>query len=304
MKMYIGLTDFDWYTLLSSKKLDEVNFWKPGTTPFRALEPNDLFLFKLKSPYNAVVGGGFFVRYVEIPINMAWETFGDENGTVDQQEFASRIIKYRQKNGVDVTYPQVGCIILTEPFFFDRPLWIKGPADMAKNIVTGKLYSTEAGEGKRVFEEVMTKLPLALGPQASAGISNRYGESFTKHRLGQGGFRILVTESYNRQCAISGEKTLPVLQAAHIKPYSDDGPNEVNNGILLRSDIHKLFDDGYITITPNLEVLVSGRLHSDFGNGKLYYQYNKEKLLSTPESRDDMPSREFLEWHNDTVFLR
>lgn len=89
-----------------------------------------------------------------------------------------------------------------------------------------------------------------------------------------------------------------------IRPYSNDGPNEVKNGILLRSDIHKLFDDGYITITPNLEVLVSNRLHSDFGNGKMYYQYNREKLISTPADLGDLPSKEYLEWHNDTVFLR
>lgn len=175
---------------------------------------------------------------------------------------------------------------------------------MAKNIVTGKLYSTGLGEGKRVFEEVMAKLPFAIGATTSASASNRYSESLTKHRLGQGGFRILVTELYNRRCAISGEKTLPVLQAAHIRPYSNDGPNEVKNGILLRSDIHKLFDDGYITITPNLEVLVSNRLHSDFGNGKMYYQYNREKLISTPADLGDLPSKEYLEWHNDTVFLR
>ncbi|HEY8423583.1 MAG TPA: HNH endonuclease signature motif containing protein, partial [Clostridia bacterium] len=66
---------------------------------------------------------------------------------------------------------------------------------------------------------------------------------------GQGAFRVLVTDAYNRQCAVSGEKILPALEATHIKPYSKEGPNDVKNGILLRADIHKLFDAGYITIT-------------------------------------------------------
>jgi putative restriction endonuclease len=54
-----------------------------------------------------------------------------------------------------------------------------------------------------------------------------YSQSIlTKVRLGQGAFRILVTDAYNRKCAISGEKTLPVLEAAHIKSFSESGPHK------------------------------------------------------------------------------
>ena len=77
----------------------------------------------------------------------------------------------------------------------------------------------------------------------------RYGaEYLTRARIGQGAFRVLVTDAYQRRCAISGERTLPVLQASHIRPYSDEGPHHVANGILLRSDLHTLFDRGYITV--------------------------------------------------------
>ncbi|WP_162470581.1 HNH endonuclease [Desulfosporosinus orientis] len=61
----------------------------------------------------------------------------------------------------------------------------------------------------------------------------------------------MVTEAYYRRCAITGEKTLPVLEAAHIKPYSLEGSHETNNGLLLRKDLHTLFDRGYITITED-----------------------------------------------------
>ena len=47
MKMYVGITDHDWFKLLRQEKCDEVNFWTPGSTPFKALQMNDLFLFKL-----------------------------------------------------------------------------------------------------------------------------------------------------------------------------------------------------------------------------------------------------------------
>jgi len=53
-----------------------------------------------------------------------------------------------------------------------------------------------------------------------------------------------VTDAYTRRCAITGEKTLPALQAGHIRPHAKSGPHEIRNGLLLRSDLHNLFDLG------------------------------------------------------------
>lgn len=301
MKIFVGLTDYNWYIFLKNKSLDEVNFWRPGETGFNALKPNDLFLFKLKKPYYAIVGGAFFIRYVRIPIIMAWESFGEKNGAADEESFYKRIRDYRNKNHIQINTNELGCIILAEPFFFEQMQWIQSPNDFSSNIVTGKVYDSEVGEGQRIFEEVMCKLPLTSFAKSEVQKDNRYILAQTKHRLGQGCFRIEVTESYNRQCAISGEKTLPVLQAAHILPFSKKGPNAVNNGLLLRSDIHELFDIGYITIAPNYEVRISSRLHKDYGNGKMYYQFDHQKIY-LPKHNDDKPLKEFLEWHNDMIF--
>ena len=59
--------------------------------------------------------------------------------------------------------------------------------------------------------------------------------------------RFAVTSAYQSACAVTMEHSLPVLDAAHIRPYSDGGEHEVSNGLLLRSDIHRLFDK-----VPNL----------------------------------------------------
>lgn len=68
MRMYVGVTDKDWYNLLRTEKCEEVNFWKPGgNTTFKAINPGELFLFKLHSPENYVVGGGIFIRYSILP---------------------------------------------------------------------------------------------------------------------------------------------------------------------------------------------------------------------------------------------
>lgn len=143
-------------------------------------------------------------------------------------------------------------------------------------------------------------------PAASAAVpatGQRYAESLTKHRLGQGVFRALVVDAYYDRCAITGERTMPVLQAAHIKPFSQDGPHAVSNGLFLRSDMHTLFDAGYLTITPNLTIHASRRVHDDFGNGRMYYAYQGKQLTVVPDDSVNRPVKDYLEWHNDCVYL-
>lgn len=130
-----------------------------------------------------------------------------------------------------------------------------------------------------------------------------YGLSvLTKVRLGQGAFRVLVTDAYNRKCAISREKTLPVLEAAHIKPYAESGPHFISNALLLRSDLHKLFDSGYLTITNDLKVEVSKRIKEEFQNGKEYYKFHGGDLLALPNRKIDKPESRFVEWHNENIY--
>jgi putative restriction endonuclease len=120
-------------------------------------------------------------------------------------------------------------------------------------------------------------------------------------RLGQGAFRILITDAYERRCAITREKALPVLDAAHIRPVADGGSHRLDNGLLLRSDVHTLFDRGYITVTPEHRVRVSRRLKADFDNGEHYYQLEGSALW-IPRGTEAQPRGDLLEWHADTVF--
>lgn len=113
-------------------------------------------------------------------------------------------------------------------------------------------------------------------------------------RLGQGTFRIATLRAYGRACAVTGEHSLPVLEAAHIWPYGDGGSHEVSNGILMRADLHRLFDRGYVTVTPNLRLQVSPRLKQDFHNGRSYYPFD-EQSVRVPKDPTEQPSREHLE---------
>ena len=126
-----------------------------------------------------------------------------------------------------------------------------------------------------------------------------YGAPVTiRPRLGQGAFRVEVTDAYLRRCAITGEKTLPALEAGHIRPYAKSGPHEIRNGLLLRSDLHNLFDLGYLTVTLDYKVKVSRRIREEFENGRDYYALDGQRLAVLPSDETARPAREFLEWHH------
>jgi putative restriction endonuclease len=199
--------------------------------------------------------------------------------------------------------PEIGCNILNGPFFFEESQWIPAPESWAPNIVRGRTFDTDETDGLRLWNAVTERLRVTAAPDV-AEQTVRYGaEYLTRARLGQGAFRVLVTEAYDRRCAITGERTLPVLEAAHIKPYAETGPHLISNGLLLRSDLHILFDDGYITVTDDLCVEVSKRIKEEFENGREYYQYLGKPLFKIPGSDYERPSVEFLRWHNENRFL-
>ena len=96
---------------------------------------------------------------------------------------------------------------------------------------------------------------------------------------------MLVTDLYERRCAVTGERTLPVLDAAHIRPLRrQTGPHDPRNGLLLRSDLHTLLDRGYVTVTPELRFEVSGRIREEFENGRDYYALHGGRF-ACPSSR-------------------
>jgi len=310
MKGFIANTDYDWYTYLASRdNLEEANFWKPaGNQYFKALQRGEPLIFKLKAAHgHAIVGFGLFALFKQLTVFDAWQMFGDANGAADMDRVVERVGKYvRNRPG---RHHSIGCILLASPIFFDRPLWVRGPDDWKNQIVSGKTYDLSRGEGRRIWTECLERAAMMPLPTVASENLGRTRENttrgtgyFVQPRLGQGLFRATVQDAYNR-CAVSGEHSLPALDAAHIKPFKDGGPNELPNGLLLRADIHRLFDRGYVTITPDYNFKVSPALNDEFHNGKIYYQKDGSPIWMPP-SADARPSREYLAYHGEEVFLR
>ena len=95
---------------------------------------------------------------------------------------------------------------------------------------------------------------------------------------------------------------IPILDAAHIRSYADGGQHELSNGMLLRTDIHRLFDLGYVTVTDDRRFAVSERLKTDFDNGVHYYAMQGQRLAS-PAPGLAAPTPEALKWHRDNRYL-
>jgi putative restriction endonuclease len=306
MQGTVAPTDFDWYQFLRSRSVvEEVNFWRPSVFRWFQAPRFSPYLFKLKAPHNAICGFGYFTRYSALPYWLAWEAFGEGNGCPSQSVMLECIESIRKRMGFRGGAPKghIGCIILVAVSLFPEGAWVKQPSDWPPRNLTPMRYDLNTGEGKRVWSECLERAALAeihepTGPLVTAAVP-RYGTArLVEPRLGQEAFRVEVTEAYERACAMTGEHSLPVLDAAHIRPYNEDGPHATSNGLLLRADIHRLFDKGYITVSPDYTIHVSQRLKQDYDNGRTYYPLHGTSLRPTLVGAD-RPSAAFLGWHNE-----
>lgn len=301
MRGFVGVTDSSWYQFLRARPdLNEVNFWRPSGQGFGALTSGEPFIFKTHRPHDRLVGGGFLSGSTKLRLSEAWDFFGEANGVPSLEAMRAVIGQYRTHALEPREDPDIGCILLRDVFFVEDRDSAAPPPDFASNIVSGKSYNFTQGS---YLEQVLES--LLLRSQAPTWVPGPvFGDlRLVAPRLGQQAFKAVVLTAYQRRCAITGAKIQPTLQAAHIRPVSCDGQNRVDNGLLLRSDIHTLFDLGYIGIDPKRRLRVSPRLRADFGNGEEFYSRQGESLVVMPTRIADRPGVEFLEWQMDSVFL-
>ncbi|HEX5182370.1 MAG TPA: HNH endonuclease [Allosphingosinicella sp.] len=114
-----------------------------------------------------------------------------------------------------------------------------------------------------------------------------------KRRQGQSRFRRNLLRAYGARCAVSGCDVEPLLEAAHIHPYRGPETNSVQNGLLLRSDLHTLFDLGLITVSSARTINVSPVL------ADTDYAALDGQALKLPALFKDYPSELALAWHRD-----
>lgn len=319
-RVFVAQTDWAWFRFLREQadargRVDEVNFWSPlASKPLSAsLRPGDPVFLRLKSPRDAIAGYGFYGAFSRLHLEQAWEWFGWRNGAPDAVRFLRRIGAYRGQDLLDPKTPRdpLGCTILRNVFFWPEDRWLPWTGEEAgwhPNIVRGRMEREPANVERLLVEVQHDALPEEFQefPEEEVFLpldaDERIWElSLKAKREGQGTFRTRLLEAYRHQCAITGEHTEPVLDAAHIQPYLGPRSNHPKNGLLLTKELHTLFDLGYVTVTPEYEVRVSPRLRAEWDNGHRYYPHDGQRLVVLP-GEAERPSPQVLAWHNEKVF--
>ncbi len=315
MLALVANTDRRWYDYLSSiaidGRLDEVNFWRPQSQlAVRAVSPGAPFFLRLKRPVNAIAGYGFFATWHLLSMREAWRVFEQKNGAATLGEFLERIASFRGETvpTLSKSTRPLGCVVLSHVHFLPSVRWIPwGDAEgWSRNIVVEKTVDLRTSPGDRL------RMVLEHQYQTAEEFTDRFTlvecdtrtrlEVPTAQREGQGSFRVRLLGAYQSRCAITGERTVPVLDAAHIQRYLGPASNHVQNGLVLRSDLHDLFDDGYLTVTPQLVVEVSRRIREEYENGREYYRFHGSRLAVVPDRVAERPSAEALAWHAENVY--
>jgi len=304
MRLFVAVTDNEWYWQLRSRpQQDEVNFWQPGGgRSFQALHPGELLLFKPHTPHHSIVGGGFFLHASELPCSLAWSFFELGNGASGLWEMRRRIERFRHLSENSHRDYEVGCMLLQRPFFFDESDWIPVPDDFSKNVGQGKTYDTSTPAGQALWEAVRLRLEASQPGGIREAQSQMFGEPALVHpTLGVGSFQLLITDIYGRRCAITQQKILPTLEAAHIRPVGEGGLHRVDNGLLLRSDLRHLFDHGYLSLDVDRRILVSPMLATEYDDSDTYANLAGWEM-TLPVQIEHRPRREFIDWHRSKVF--
>lgn len=165
-------------------------------------------------------------------------------------------------------------------------IWEIIPDPAAKSGYTVRIVFHPHSDLKAVQDNL--ELTHIFDPTSISDARRRIASSIVIRR-GQQGFRQSLISVYSGKCAITGCSVIDVLEAAHIFPYRGVQTNDISNGILLRADIHTLFDLGLIKINPN-----SFTVEIDEKITNSEYAKLSGKNIHLPVKESDRPSKEAL----------
>jgi len=297
MEHYIVVTDKKWFDFLNSNGINNnVNFWRKDTrTP--KVDSKQYVFFKIKGEKH-IAGRGRFNRFLVLNRTDAIEHAKKGNNGFDtsgNKELKISNVVSKIVNDND----RLGCLVLDDLEFLNQRDYYK---------ISEELFHPQTQQGKYVDEIEIAELLNLFTQQFSDEINAKIPEieaedefdpsnlEDKRHyslktlvlRRGQKKFRNQLLNLYQNQCAVTNTKVIDVLEAAHISPYSGKASNVPQNGIILRADIHALFDLNLIKFTENYEIDVSEKLKNS-----IYWQYNS-KTLFLPILRANRPSKKAL----------
>jgi putative restriction endonuclease len=199
---------------------------------------------------------------------------------------------------------------LTEQGLLNDQGQISGRAQSAVRPISpndfNRIVTLGLNESEPLLPRTGEEMPGFGEQQASFEIDqSRDRASFTISRIVRDRiFRRTVLRAYSARCAISSLRLINGLgraevAAAHIRPVEKDGPDIINNGIALSGTVHWMFDRGLISLSDDLQILVSRQANDPDGIRSLV---NKDGYAHPPQRPSDRPHPHFLQWHREHCF--
>lgn len=163
---------------------------------------------------------------------------------------------------------------------------LTGAPVVAPYTATSETTRDELQLERRVAEE-----SLAFSPSDAEDHRKKVIATIVR-RHGQGAFRNALIEAYDGRCAMTGSSVVDVLEAAHVHPYRGAATNVLANGLLLRADVHTLFDLYLISVEPETRLVRAAPALFATEYGRL----NGTRLAQPTEERHAVTT-DLLEWH-------
>jgi len=274
----ISPTDKNWFDYLRANQLNSlVNFWTPTPWNIKLVQQRDRWHFLLKSPIRKIAGFGEFVEYKNLTTYEAWNKFGHRNGMSTKMELMQKVELYVSKHSrlktPDISSHVIGCIILKNCQFWENSDWMVPE------------------EANITFKSQIVKYKYFAEENLNFQLLNEPREDYKREvnqRRGQGVFKGLILKAYDNKCCISGELCPELLEAAHIQAYINSQSNHVQNGLLLRVDLHRLFDHDLLFIDDEYTVNISSIIKD-----KIYRKFHGRKI-TLPSNQQNYPSKKSL----------
>jgi putative restriction endonuclease len=154
IRLFVANTDNDWFDYLSSlPNLREANLWQPAGKAFRAVQPGELVVFRLKRPRNRIGGFGVLSGSSVLPLHVAWDSFGRGNGAASYAALRDAVARSRPGGTVGPTTP-IGCRLLSDPVFLPPDLWIDLPPTWSPRW-REKVLATNTPDGLHLWRQLV-----------------------------------------------------------------------------------------------------------------------------------------------------
>jgi len=204
--------------------------------------------------------------------------------------------------------------VLLEKGLYNEAGKISGRAQAAIRPISLTDFNTILERGLQGHEELLpreTPLPDTISPnelqedQAGFDHTSRTRIAYVGNRLVRNKiFRKTVLNAYDERCAITGLRFIngggrAEVQAAHIRPVSENGPDAIQNGIALSGTVHWMFDRGLLSLSNDLEIMVSRQINDRDSIDSLIYPSG---FAREPVAQRYMPHPKYLKWHRENCF--